>query len=64
MLLVVYRWIKGSGRGIELGNFAGVGVAVAKPRHGAWPRLRAAPFLAFDTSISCALHVECYGGAG
>ena len=64
LLLVVGRWIEGSGRGVGLGDFTGAGVAVARPRHDAWSRLRAAPFLAFDTSIGCALHVECYGGDG
>ena len=41
-----------------------VGVAAARPRHDAWAHLRAAPFVAFDTSIGCALHVECHGGVG
>ena len=57
LLLVDGRWIPGSGRGVELGKFAGVGVDVARPRCGAWPRLRAAPFMVFVTLISCALHV-------
>ena len=64
LLLVVCRWIQGSSKGVGLGNFAGAGVAMARPRHDVGPRLCAAPFLVFDTSISCALHVECYGGDG
>ena len=59
LLLVVGRWIPGSGRGVGLGKFAGAGVAVARPRCGAWPHLRAAPFVACDTSIGCALLIEC-----
>ena len=61
---VAYGWIKGICRGVGLGVFADADVAVARPRHDAWPHLCAAPFLAFDTSIGCALHVECYGGDG
>ena len=61
---VAYGWIKGIYRGVGLGVFASVDVAAARPRHDAWAHLRAAPFVAFDTSIGCALHVECHGGAG
>ena len=64
LLLLAYRWIPGSGRGVELGKLTGVGVAVARPRRRAWPRLRAAAFVAFVTLISCVLHEECHGGAG
>ena len=59
LLLIVCRWIQGSGRGIRLGKFTGAGVAVARPHHGAWPHLRAAPFVACDTSIGRASLVEC-----
>ena len=59
LLPIVYRWIKGSGIGVGLGDFVGAGVTVASPRHGAWPHLRAAPFVVFDTSIGCASLVEC-----
>ena len=62
LLLVVGRWIQGSGRGVGLGKFAGASVAVTRPRCGAWPRLRASPIAVFHTSIHCALHVECHGG--
>ena len=61
---IAYGWIKGICRGVGLVVFVGTGVAIARPRHNAWPCLRAASFLAFDTSIGCALHVECYGGDG
>ena len=61
---IVYGWIKGICRGVGRGVFASAGVAVAKPLHDPWPRLRAAPFFMFDTSIDCPLHVECYGGDG
>ena len=59
LLPTVYRWLKSSDRGVGLGKFAGAGVAVARPRCGAWPHLRAAPFVACDTSIGCASRVEC-----
>jgi len=59
LLLVVCRWIQGSDRGVGLGKFTGADVAAARPRHGAWPCLRAAPFVACDTSIGCASLVEC-----
>ena len=59
LLLVVGRWIQGSGRGVRLGKFTGAGVAVARPRHDVWPHLCTAPFLVFDTSINCASLVEC-----
>ena len=59
LLPVVCRWLKSSGRGVGLGKLTGVGVDAARPRCGAWPRLRAALFLVFDTSIDCASLVEC-----
>jgi len=62
LLLVVCRWIQGSGIGVGIGNFAGAGFVVARPRRGAWPRCRAAPFVACETSIGCASLVECQGG--
>ena len=58
---VAYGWIKGIYRGVGLGVFVGAGVAAARPHHSAWPHLRATPFFMFDTSIGCALHVECHG---
>ena len=59
LLLIVCRWIQGSCRGVGLSTFVGVGVAAARPCRGAWPHLRAAPFLVVDTSIDCASLVEC-----
>ena len=35
---------------------------MAKPRRGAWPRLYAAPFVVFITSIECAYDEECLDG--
>ena len=64
LLPAVCRWLKSSGRGAGLGRCVGVSVAAARPRRSAWPHCRAAPIAAFDTSISCSLQVECYGGAG
>ena len=52
LLPIVYIWLKSSGRGAGLGRYADIGVAAARPHHGAWPHCRAAPIAAFDTSIS------------
>ena len=59
LLLVVCRWIQGSGKGVGLGNFASASVAVARPRRGAWPHLCAALLLVYDTSIDGASLIEC-----
>ena len=64
LLPVAYGWIKGICRGVGLGAFAGASVGAARLRHDTWPRLCAAPLLVFDTSIGCALHLECYSGDG
>ena len=49
----------GSEGSAGLDEFAGAGVAAARPRRGAWPHLCAAPFLVYDTSIDGASLVEC-----
>ena len=59
MLPVRKAWSLGSDGSVVLGDFAGVGVAAARPRHGAWPHLCAAPFFVYDTSIDGASLVEC-----
>ena len=59
LLPIVYRWLKSSSRGVGLGKFVGAGVATARPSRGAWPHLRAAPFLVYDTSIDGASLIEC-----